>query len=80
VGVNGAGSNAFFVPRSLLNDRVKEASVESCRRPACFRDSRDEQGKLTFLSGADRLNAMRELPLVDVITGRTIHVRDLSSS
>jgi hypothetical protein len=65
VGSNSAGNNAFFVRRDRLSAlralTAAEAYVESK-----FRESRDRRGKLTFLSGRERLSAIRELPVVDL--------------
>ena len=77
VGTNSVGSNAFFVRRELLNERVTEASVDSCARPATFRDSRDESGTLTYLSGRQRAEAIVNLPLHDVIANRSLRVGEL---
>jgi len=77
VGVNSVGSNAFFVRRELLNDVVREVSIEGCYRASCFRESRDVIGRLTFLSGSGRREPIDHLPLVDVITGNPLYVRDL---
>ena len=77
VGINGVGSNAFFVRRDLLNDIVREVDIASCIRQASFRDSRSADGELTFLSGQDRARAMADMPLVDVATGELIRVGDL---
>lgn len=77
VGVNSVGSNAFFVRRELLNDVVREVSIEGCYRTSCFRESRDVIGRLTFLSGSGRRDPIGHLPLVDVVTGNSLHVRDL---
>jgi hypothetical protein len=77
VGTNGAGSNAFFVMRDLLNDRVCETTLEACARPQAFRDSRDQAGKLTFMSGPARLRDASDLPLLDLASGATIRVGDL---
>lgn len=77
VGVNSVGSNAFFVRRELLNDVVREMSIEDCYRTSCFRESRDVKGRLTFLSGSGRRDPISHLPLVDVITGNPLYVRDL---
>jgi len=77
VGVNRVGSNAFFVRRDLLNQQVFEVSLASCAQPATFRDSRDPQGALTFLSGQARADDIAELPLVDVVTGAMLKVGDL---
>lgn len=77
VGVNGAGSNAFFVRRELLNERVTETTVEACRSPASFADSRDAAGQFTFMRGAARRAAIANMPLVDVVSGATLRVGDL---
>lgn len=76
VGSNSAGNNAFFVRRDVLGSlrslTAAEGYVEST-----FRESRDESGKPTFLSGSMRLCAIAEMPLTDVTTGSTILARDL---
>lgn len=77
VGINSVGSNAFFVRRELLNERVVEASLAACNRPATFRDSRDSKGRLTFLSGNARADAIADMPLIDVVSGAMLNVGDL---
>jgi hypothetical protein len=77
VGINGAGSNAFFVRRELLNERVPEVAVEVCRRPASFAESRDDAGRLTFVRGAVRRSLIADMPLVDVVSGAALRVGDL---
>jgi hypothetical protein len=65
VGCNSAGNNAYFVRNDKVADQpvlsVKEAFVE-----ARFRDSRDEQEKLTYLTGAERFHAIAELEVYDL--------------
>jgi hypothetical protein len=77
VGVNSAGSNAFYVRDDLLNDRVKPTTVDACFRNMSFRDSRDRTGKLTFADASTRLDLMANMPLVNVVTGEQICVSDL---
>lgn len=77
VGVNGVGSNAFFVRRQLLNVDVREVSIAECFRDSVFRESRRVDGALSFLSGAARLEQIGDLPLLDVLSGQTLAVRDL---
>lgn len=77
VGINRNGSNAFFVRRDILNDTVHETTLSSCYRTSCFRESRDEKGRLTFLSGSARLSTINHLPLVDTLSGEVLFVRDL---
>lgn len=79
VGVNGAGSNAFFVRRDRLRGRVRETTVEEGFRDSTFRESRDASGALTFLSGLARRDGIAHLPLVDVISGEVLTVGDLAS-
>jgi hypothetical protein len=69
VGSNSAGNNAFFVRRDLLGDlpvvTPREGWVD-----ARFREGRDPAGALTYMGGrADKVSAMADLPLIDVVTG-----------
>jgi hypothetical protein len=77
VGINSVGSNAFFVRRDLLNDKVCEVTLEESYKNSSFRESRDVKGALTYLSGNARRQPIADLPLMDVITGETLRVRDL---
>ncbi len=77
VGGNSVGSNAFFVRRDLLNDRVKEVSVTEAFRPTAFREARDANGRLTFPKRDERRLVVAHLPLVDVITKKFLLVSDL---
>lgn len=74
VGSNSAGNNAFFVRKDVLGGlrplTAGEAWVDST-----FRESRDEAGRMTFLSGRRRLEAIADMPLIDVRTGTTISGR-----
>ena len=77
VGVNSMGSNAFFVQRTLLNDRVREISVDECPRGPVFREARDADGQLTLRSAHASRGRIGHLPLLDLETGRQIVVDDL---
>lgn len=68
VGTNSASNNAFFVRNDLVNDRVEVLSTEQAFIPSKFRESRDEKGNLTFISGSDRLTRVRGLPVLNVET------------
>jgi hypothetical protein len=69
VGTNSAGNNAFFIRNDLLNERIQAASVERAFTVSKFRESRDPAGKLTYLSGDQRIEAIRGLPVINVISG-----------
>lgn len=66
VGCNSAGNNAFFVRRDLLKAPLCELSVAEGFKFHQFREARDSEGNLTFLSPADESELLFKLPLVDV--------------
>ncbi|WP_217349196.1 FkbM family methyltransferase [Algoriphagus sp. A40] len=71
VGGNLAGNNAFFVRKDLLNSRIRECSLANAFRESQFMESRDENFQLTYLRGPQRLNAIRGLEVLNVISGKT---------
>jgi hypothetical protein len=68
VGSNSAGNNAYFVRVDLLNEDIKEVSIEQGYRMSKFRESRNQEGDLTYLAGEDRLRQISGLPVVNVET------------
>lgn len=76
VGCNSNGNNAYFVLKDHLAD-MRPVSCQEGYVESRFRESRDELGNLTYLSGAARREVIRDLPLVDVEYGTTIRVQDL---
>ncbi len=78
VGSNSTGNNAFFVRRDLLNEMVRETSLADGFRESCFREGRDERNALSFLTGRARRAVMADMPLVDVVSGEKLLVRDLT--
>ena len=58
VGCNKAGNNAYFVRKDLLNKKVKELSLDKAFKDSNFRESRNEDYSLSYLSGKDRLNIL----------------------
>jgi hypothetical protein len=69
VGSNSAGNNAFFVRNDLLDDRLEVLAPEAAYVASRYRESRDAQGRLTFLAGEQRLEAIRGLPVFEVERG-----------
>jgi len=76
VGCNSAGINTYFV----RNDKVADLpvlSVQDAFVDARFRDSRDENGKLNFLTGAERFNAIAELDVHDLRQNKIVPLSSL---
>jgi hypothetical protein len=77
VGVNSMGSNAFFVRRELLNDRITELTGAVGVAGPLFREGRDARGRLTLRSAHACREEIAALPLIDLTDGSVIAVRDL---
>ena len=71
VGTNSAGCNAFYVRNDLLSDKLEALSAERGYTESRYRESRDPSGKLTYISGAERLRVIAGLPVINVETGET---------
>lgn len=68
IGCNSAGNNAYFVRRDKLNNIIKEISVEEGYVKSKFRESRAIDGSLNYLSGLNRLNLIKGMPVYNIIT------------
>jgi hypothetical protein len=68
VGTNSVNSNAFYVRKDLVNKKHKVLSASQAFAPSYFRESRDQTGKLTYISGDDRLSLIKGLPVMNVET------------
>ena len=79
VGSNRAGNNAFFVRANRRGD-LPALSAREGWVASRFRESRDREGRLTFMSGDERLQLIAHLPLVDVATGAALKVGDLAGT
>ncbi|MES2227092.1 MAG: hypothetical protein V4540_04895 [Pseudomonadota bacterium] len=72
---NSAGNNVFFVRNDSLGT-LQPQIIEQAYVQAAFRESRDEHGAVQSLSFAERQRAIGHLPVVDVVTGRQLALRD----
>ncbi len=68
VGCNIAGSNAFFVRKDLLNEKVKELTPEIAFKESQTRESRDTDYSLSFIAGKERIGLIKGLEVVNVVT------------
>ena len=75
VGSNSAGNNAYFV-RADVTEAPPAPSVAEAYVESRYRESRDEAGNLTYLSGADRVQAIAHLPVWDVERDELVTVGD----
>lgn len=69
VGTGVMGCNAYFVRNNLMTDKLFTLSENPMRFNGHFRESRDENGKLSLLRGEERLGAIKGLPVLNVLNG-----------
>lgn len=70
VGCNLAGNNAYFVRKDLLNNHIKELSIELAFKESKFRESRNIDQSMSFLSGKARLECIKGLDVINVIENK----------
>lgn len=66
VGCNSAGNNAYFVRKDKMNGRIRALSPAQGFVQSRYRESRDEEGNLTYLSAADRRALLKGMEVFDV--------------
>lgn len=76
LGSNTWGHNAFFVRADIAGEfrarELREAYIKSK-----FRESRDSAGKLSYARGNDRIELIKNMPVVQVVSGETGKLGDL---
>lgn len=76
LGTNSNGVNAFFV-RDDLATRVLPRIAKVQAWPARHRDSRDQDGRPSFVRGVAKVDQVRHLPVLDLLTGETMALESL---
>lgn len=77
VGCSSNAANAFFVHNNLVDSALPEVSSQEAWRAPRFLTSRNPDGTLSRIRSIEqRLEAIRDLPLVDVSTGQQVTVGD----
>lgn len=73
VGSNSAGNNAFFVRKDIKPNSITELSVEEGYIAGQFRESRNEEGHLVFLTSEQEQEILESLPLVEISSPSNLH-------
>jgi hypothetical protein len=76
IGTAEEGVNAFFVRKDLSGPFKKYKAGEGFN-PSANRDSRDQQGNLSFLLHDQRLDLIKDLPVTEIVSAKTSLIRDL---
>lgn len=67
---NLAGNNAYFVRKDLLNEKVKEVSIDKAFIESKFREGRNEDYSLSHISGKERLENIKGLKVLNIETNQ----------
>jgi hypothetical protein len=76
IGTTSAGVNAFFVRKDCAAPFIKYTALSGFHESA-NRDSKDRNGNLSFLPHYARLQEIKDMPLVNVITNEVKPVKEL---
>lgn len=69
VGTGMMGNNAYFVRDDLMTDKLSMLSKNAINFNGYCREGRDINGRLNYLRGDARLQEIRGLPVINVLTG-----------
>lgn len=68
IGCNNAGNNAYFLRREILGN-FRELTAQEGYVSSKFRESRDKNGRLSFLRGSQRSGLIRGLKVYNIESG-----------
>jgi hypothetical protein len=78
VGCNSAGNNAYFVRNEKI-DSLRALEPKEGFVDARWRDSRDKDGKLSYLTGAERFQAIAEMEVYDLRQNKLARLNSIRS-
>jgi hypothetical protein len=67
-GTNSNGNNAHFIRKDKVGDLIP-AGIQAGYTESRFRESRDQQGNLTYLSGSGRLRMIKDMKVYNIESG-----------
>jgi hypothetical protein len=68
VGCNMARNNAYYVRKDLLNETIKQKTIDEAFIMSKFRESRDKNSALSYLDGNERYEMIKGLDVINVET------------
>jgi hypothetical protein len=70
IGCNLAGNNAYYVRKDLLNEKIKEKTVDETFILSKFLESRNKDFSLSFLDGEERYEIIKEMDVINIKTNK----------
>jgi len=78
IGSNIGGNNVFFV-RKELYAYIDQLIKSKRSNPSQYRDSRSVDGRLTYITGIKRFEAIKHLPVINLDTNEEVLLESLGS-
>lgn len=75
-GCNSNGNNAYFIRKDRIGN-LRALSADEGYVESRFRESRDKEGRLTYVSGPERLKLIENMIVHDIETGRERTIKSL---
>lgn len=69
IGTNDAGNNAFFIRADSMTDALCRLAAHAAPARSHFRESRDSDGRMTYLAPSDARRAIKGMPVIDLDNG-----------
>jgi hypothetical protein len=69
IGCNSAGNNAYFLASRYISV-IPKTDVSHGYQEASYRESRSQQGQLTYFSSSQEASQIRGLPVIDTMTNQ----------
>jgi hypothetical protein len=79
VGSNSAGNNTYFIKKEKLGS-IRPCNVQDGYVRSRFRESRDAEGKLTFMADNEQLKIIEDMPVYDLEKSRVMKIKELDRS
>jgi len=76
IGSNSNGNNAYFVRRDKIS-KLKPQTAKSGYVLSKFREARDKKGRLSYVSGKERLKLIQNMPIVDIKRNKQFFLKDI---
>jgi len=70
IGSNLAGNNAYYVRKDLLNEKIKERTVNEVYVLSKFRESRNKDNSLSYLDGDERYEMIKGMDVINIKTNK----------
>jgi len=78
IGSNSNGNNAYFIRKDKIKELIPLSAEEGYVK-SMFRESRNMEGKLTYLSGNERLNEIEDMDVYNTLSEQIERIKTFAN-